>query len=144
MGNLRDGAYLRAKSVLETDARERHNERIAVYYLFVIGHRNVVAFCTHKLHLGASYALREPDMTHGGKFELPHYDFLSFPEIQRAGDAVDARRGAGHDGNLFRAGVDELSKGSSRLLIPVHPRLPRRTLLVPTGDVVLQAGLHGN
>jgi len=110
---LRDGVDLGTKSVLETDAGERHDERIAVYHLFVIHCWNAIAFCLYKVHLGATHTLREPDMTHGGKLELTHYDFLPFPKIQRAGNAVDARRGAGHDGDLIRAGVDELSKGGS-------------------------------
>ncbi len=123
--------------------RKRYDERIAVDHLFVIGCRNATACGTHKLHLGASRALGQPDVTHGGKFELSHHDFLSFPKIQRAGYAVDARRGAGHDGNFIRAGVDESGKGGSGLFISIHPRLPRRSLPVPGRDVFLQAGLHG-
>jgi len=78
-------------------------------------------FCLYKVHLGATHTLREPDMTHGGKLELTHYDFLPFPKIQRAGNAVDARRGAGHDGDLIRAGVDELKQ---RRFVPPHSGLP--------------------
>jgi hypothetical protein len=143
VGDLRDGAYLGAKTVLETDVCERHNACIAVYHLFVIDSRKAVAFGTHKLHLGPSNTLREPNMTHRGKLELTHYDFLPFLEIQRACDAIDARRGAGHDGDFIRASIYELRKGGSRFLIPVHPRLPWRALLVPTRNVVRQARLHG-
>src|SRR4029077_12451911 len=80
VGNLGNSANLGTKSILETDARERHDKRIAVDHLLVIVRWNAVIFRTHKFHLGASRALSQPDVTHGRKFELPHYDFLPFAE----------------------------------------------------------------
>ena len=116
--------------------RERHNERIPVDHFFVIGGRNAVALCGHKMHLGTSNTLPQPDMAHRRKLELAHHDF------QRAGDSIDAGRHAGHNGNFSWAGVDELCKGGSRCLILVYPKLPRRALLVPGRHEILQTGLH--
>src|SRR5258708_23422097 len=82
-------------------------------------------------------------MAHSGKLELTHYDFLPFPEIQRAGYAIDAGGSAGYDGHLIRTGVDEFCKGRSRCLVLLHPQLPRRALLVPTRNVIFKSGLHG-
>src|ERR1700733_12937478 len=100
-GNLCDGIYLGTKSILEANVRHRHDERISVYCLFVIDSRNAISFGFYKLHFGASNPLCEPDMTHGRKLELTHLHFLPVLKVKGAGDAIDGRRGAGHDGNLI-------------------------------------------
>src|SRR5215831_16137405 len=43
--DLRDGAGLRAKSILKTNMREGNDERIAIDELFVSGCANRIAFC---------------------------------------------------------------------------------------------------
>ena len=121
MGDFSDRVYFGTKTILETDVREWHHECVAVNHLFITGSENAVALCAHKLHVSAACALREPDMSHGRKLELAHHDFLPLAEIQRAGNAVNARRGAGYDGNFIRAGIDELRKSGPGRFIPFHP-----------------------
>src|SRR5579864_4286717 len=98
MGDLCDGFDLGTKSVLEANVRERYHAGIVIHDLFVTRRPNAVPFCSHESHVSAPSTLPKPDVTHGGKLEFAHHDFLSLLEIQRACDAIDARRHAGHDG----------------------------------------------
>ena len=121
MRDLRHGAYFGTKSIFETNMRQRNDKRIAVDHPFVIRCGNAIAFRAHKLYVGAPSALRKPNMAHGWEFEFSQYDFLSFAEVQRAGDAVKTRRNARDDGDFVGTGIDKLRKSSSRFLISFDP-----------------------
>jgi len=71
--------------------RKWHDESLAIDHLLITGSQNAIAICFHKLHICSAGLLCQPDVAHGGKFKLTQYYFSAFAEIQRAGNAVDAR-----------------------------------------------------
>jgi hypothetical protein len=125
VGDLGDGSYFGAKSVLETDMGKRHDERLAVDYLFIMRDGDAIAFSAHKPHIRSPHALSQPDVTHGGKLEFSHHNFRSFAEIQSAGNTIDACRNAGHDSNFVGTSVNEARECGTCGFVVFNPALPR-------------------
>ena len=124
MGDFGDRSYFGTKAVFETDVRKGHDQRLVVNCFFIMSDGDRVAFSAYKPHVGSPDTLPQPDVTHGRELELAHHDFWTFAEIQSAGDAVNARRNAGDNGNFVGAGIDELRECGTRGFIVFNPTLP--------------------
>src|SRR5581483_137044 len=95
-----------------------------------------------KEDLRASCALGEPDMPHGGEVELSENNLMSRAEGKGAGEGIDAGRGAGDQGHVFRLSADKLGEAAAAGLVMLDPNVPGRAIPVPASEVLEHGGFY--
>jgi hypothetical protein len=83
--------------------------------------------------------LRVGDLPDRGELVLADDDAVALPgQVERGHECAHRLRDGGRDRDVVGLGVHERGEGGASGLVPLHPEIPFRSVLVPAGEPLLR------
>src|SRR3954471_21396050 len=125
-----------AETIAETDMTHGNNGGPAVDQCPVAINPEAIVFCRHEYNVGSPGTLSHPDVAHCGELKFPQHDAITFAKRECAGDAVHPGRGARYQCDFVGVRPDQAGEDASGSLVMLDPQIPRRTMIVPSLQVM--------